>query len=228
VGGPGVGVEFKLDDLPEMNYTRHTKPYPSGEILIRGPAVFEGYFKNKKLTDETKTADGWLRTGDVGALTELKKLKIIDRAKNIFKLSQGEYIVPEKLERAYEQSTLIGCMFIHGESLRNHIVAIIYPDPEETKKFDLENGGSSMATHAERIKRECVIKKIETDLAVLAKNNNFNSLEKLKSNFVLVAEEFPQEKVLTPTLKLRRKNAREYYQEEIQMIYKRADSMINV
>lgn len=95
------------------------------------------------------------------------------------------------MERAYEQSVLIQTMFVHGDSLRNHIVAIIYPDPEETKKFDLENGGDSLATHADRIKRECVLKKIETDLAVLAKNNNFNSLEKLKNNFVLVADEFP-------------------------------------
>ena len=87
VGGPGVGVEFKLDDLEEMKYTRHSKPYPAGEICIRGPAIFKGYFKNLSLTRETIDEHGWLRTGDVGCLTEQNKLKIVDRVKNIFKLS---------------------------------------------------------------------------------------------------------------------------------------------
>ena len=90
-----------------MKYTRNSKPYPAGEICIRGPAIFKGYFKNLALTRETIDEHGWLRTGDVGCLTEQNKLKIVDRVKNIFKLSQGEYIVPEKLERAYEQSSLI-------------------------------------------------------------------------------------------------------------------------
>mmetsp|Transcript_1945 Transcript_1945/g.2824 ORF Transcript_1945/g.2824 Transcript_1945/m.2824 type:complete len:86 (-) Transcript_1945:421-678(-) len=85
-----------------MGYTKENKPYPAGEICLRGPSIFTGYFKNKKLTDETKDAEGWIRTGDVGQIMEGKKLKIIDRVKNIFKLSQGEYIIPEKLEQAYE------------------------------------------------------------------------------------------------------------------------------
>lgn len=87
VGGPGLGVEYKLDDLEEMNYTRHSKPYPAGEICMRGPSVFKGYFKNKKLTEETVDKDGWIRTGDVGCIIEKNKIRIIDRAKNIFKLS---------------------------------------------------------------------------------------------------------------------------------------------
>ena len=87
VGGPGVGVEYKLEDLPELNYTRNSKPYPAGEICIRGPSIFRGYFKNKQLTDEAIDKDGWLHTGDVGAIAEQNKLKIIDRVKNIFKLS---------------------------------------------------------------------------------------------------------------------------------------------
>mmetsp|Transcript_9579 Transcript_9579/g.16087 ORF Transcript_9579/g.16087 Transcript_9579/m.16087 type:complete len:158 (-) Transcript_9579:462-935(-) len=107
VGGPGIGVEFKLADIEEMNYTKASKPHPSGEVCIRGPAVFKGYFKNKALTEEVRDEHGWVRTGDVGSICEQNKLKIVDRAKNIFKLSQGEYIVPEKLERAYESASLI-------------------------------------------------------------------------------------------------------------------------
>ena len=108
VGGPSIGIEFKLRDVQELNYTRNSKPNPQGEVLIRGPSVFVGYFKNAELTEQTKDKDGWLHTGDVGELlSEGNALKIIDRIKNIFKLSQGEYIVSEKLERVYEQSTYL-------------------------------------------------------------------------------------------------------------------------
>ena len=107
VGGPSLGIEFKLRDVPELNYTRDSQPCPQGEVLLRGPSIFEGYFKNPELTKQTKDKDGWLYTGDVGQLNPGNSLKIIDRIKNIFKLSQGEYIVSEKLERVYEQSPFI-------------------------------------------------------------------------------------------------------------------------
>ena len=98
VGGPLESVKFRLMDLPEMSYLSADKPYPRGEVQMYGPLIFKGYYKRPDKTAEAFTDDGWFRTGDVAMLYPNGTLKIIDRSKNIFKLSQGEYIAPEKIE----------------------------------------------------------------------------------------------------------------------------------
>merc|ERR1711981_261592 len=89
-----------------------------------------GYYKDPLKTAETIDADGWLHTGDIGCWMGEGNLKIIDRKKNIFKLSQGEYIAPEKIENIYIRSGACMQVFVHGDSLQALLVVLVVPDPE--------------------------------------------------------------------------------------------------
>jgi len=126
VGVPLAGVDIRLEDIPSMNYLT-TDPNPRGEVLIRGPSVMLGYYKNKKATSET-VVDGWLHTGDVGRMNPNGTLSIIDRKKNIFKTAFGEYIAVEKIESAYTKAAAVGQVWIYGNSFKSFVVAVVVPD----------------------------------------------------------------------------------------------------
>ncbi|CAF1317974.1 unnamed protein product [Rotaria sordida] len=119
--------EVKLIDVPGTNYRSENN---QGEICIRGPNIFKGYYGDETKTREAVDEEGWLHTGDIGEWTTDGTLRLIDRNKHIFKLSQGEYIAPERLEDIYLRSRWVSQIFVDGRSTEATVVAIVIPDED--------------------------------------------------------------------------------------------------
>jgi long-chain acyl-CoA synthetase len=125
VGYPSYGGQIRWESVREMQYLTTDFPSPRGEVLVKGPFVFKGYYKDGEKTAEVLSPDGWYHTGDIGLVDQSGKLSIIDRKKHIFKLSQGEYVAPEKLENIYAK---IGQIFVYGSSMESYLVAVVVPE----------------------------------------------------------------------------------------------------
>jgi len=167
VGVPVGSSEIKLVDVAEMDYLTKDTP-PRGEVCFRGPIASPGYYKDPTKTAELIDKHGWCHTGDIGTLLPNGNVKIIDRKKNIFKLSQGEYVAPEKLENIFVQSKWVMQCFIYGDSLKSSVVGIVVPDPEALKEW------AKSQKRTEELPALCkdpeVVKLIQDDMAAVGKN----------------------------------------------------------
>jgi long-chain acyl-CoA synthetase len=199
VGGPVCNVKIRLRDIPEMNYLSTNNP-PKGEICFWGPSIMKGYFKNEEKTAEALPDGEWLRSGDVGVVHPNGSIQIVDRAKNIFKLSQGEYIAPEKLENVYVQSEFILQAWIHGDSLHDFICLFAVLDPVKLEAWCKDHNKEKNAA----LRDDALIAMINKDLMRLAGENKLNSLEKPKQYTLLVDPFTIENDLLTPTMKLKR------------------------
>ncbi|WVZ88020.1 hypothetical protein U9M48_034582 [Paspalum notatum var. saurae] len=218
VGSPIPSCEVKLVDVPEMNYTSDDQPYPRGEICVRGPTIFRGYFKDEVQTKEVIDEDGWLHTGDIGLWLPGGRLKIIDRKKNIFKLAQGEYIAPEKIENVYAKCKFIAQCFIYGDSLNSSLVAIVAVEPEVLKAWAAAEG-----IQYEDLRQLCADPRaraaVLADMDAIGKEAQLRGFEFAKA-VTLVAEPFTLENgLLTPTFKVKRPQAKAYFAKEISDMY---------
>ncbi|VAI37336.1 unnamed protein product [Triticum turgidum subsp. durum] len=140
VGPPVTAVEARLESVPEMGYDALSSA-PRGEICLRGHTLFSGYYKRPDLTEEVYS-DGWFHTGDIGEWQPDGTMKIIDRKKNIFKLSQGEYVAVEVLESAYTQSQLVASVWVYGNSFESFLVAVVVPEKQAIEDWAALNGKS--------------------------------------------------------------------------------------
>ncbi|XP_010261577.1 PREDICTED: long chain acyl-CoA synthetase 4-like isoform X1 [Nelumbo nucifera] len=218
VGPPVPNVDACLESVPEMGYDALSSK-PRGEICVRGNTLFSGYYKREDLTKEVMV-DGWFHTGDIGEWQPDGSMKIIDRKKNIFKLSQGEYVAVENLENVYGLVPAIDSIWIYGNSFESFLVAIINPNKQILERWAEENGISG--------EFNSLCENPKTKEYILGELTKIGREKKLKGFELIKAvhlEPFPfdmERDLLTPTYKKKRPQLLKYYQNVIDSMYKSA------
>jgi long-chain acyl-CoA synthetase len=200
VGKPLPNVEVRIAD--------------DGEILVRGPSVFKGYW-NKPMETENSFTDGWFKTGDIGNIDADGFLSVTDRKKDLIKTSGGKFIAPQPLENSLKHNALVAEAVILGDKRKFPAVLIApyFPLLEDWARANqiVFSSRQELVTHA-RVRElyEGIVAELNRDLA------RFEQLKKV----VLIADEFSAENgTLTASMKLRRRVVEERYREQIEVMY---------
>ena len=189
-----------------------------GEILVKGPNVMQGYYKDKERTKEVLTDDGWLKTGDIGELTGYDQsfLKITDRKKEMFKTSGGKYVAPQPIENILKSSVFVEQAMVVGEG-EKHPAVLIAPTFDNLKTW-CKKHNIPYTTNEEMVKNEKIRERIWRD--VQEKTAHLGKWEIPKKMELSPAEWTIETEELTPTLKLKRRNIFSKYKELIVGMYR--------
>jgi long-chain acyl-CoA synthetase len=199
IGKPFPGCEVKIAD--------------DGEILVKGPNVFQGYHKNEEATRET-IVDGWLHTGDIGEIDPDGFIKITGRKKDIIITAGGKNITPANLEAEIKQHPLVSQCVVVGDR-RPYLVALVTLDPDEAVAYAKDNGlaedpAQLAANGAVKAAIEAHVEKI---------NQNFARVEQVKKIAILPHDLSQETGELTPTLKVKRAVVAAKHEPEIEALY---------
>src|SRR6476620_3773099 len=199
IGRPFPGCEVRIAE--------------DGEILVRGPNIFQGYYKNEEATRET-LVDGWLHTGDIGEIDEDGYVKITGRKKDIIITAGGKNITPANLEAEIKQHPLVSQCVVIGDR-RPYLVALVTLDPEEAAAYGRDRGldSSPEALAANKDIRDS----IETHVEKI--NSKFARVEQVKKISILPRDLSQEGGELTPTMKVKRNVVADKYAADIESLY---------
>jgi long-chain acyl-CoA synthetase len=205
--------EFKIGTIGKPFPGCEVRIAEDGEILVRGPNVFQGYYKNEQATREA-IVDGWLHTGDLGAIDPDGFIRITGRKKDIIITAGGKNITPANLESEIKQHPLVSQCVVVGDR-RPYLVALVTLDPEEAVAYAGEHGlpedPAELAASGE------VRAAIEAHLAKV--NEKFARVEQVKKIAILPEDLSQESGELTPTLKVKRAVVADKHQNEIEQLY---------
>jgi long-chain acyl-CoA synthetase len=207
--------DFKFGTVGKPMPMCEIKIAEDGEILVKSPMMFSGYYKEPTKTAEIFDAEGWLKTGDLGSLDADKFLKITGRKKEIIVLSSGKNVAPALLENLLKENHLISQTFIYGDR-RNYLTALITLNQAETEAFartqKIEFASFTDLTEKEEIKK-IIAAQVEKTNARVSSSEAIRKFVILERDFQLDLGE------ITPTLKLKRSVIAEKFAEVLENFY---------
>ena len=187
----------------------------TGEILVRGSNVFMGYLNLPDKTAETLDADGWLHTGDVGAVDSDGFYRITDRMKDIIITAGGKNVTPSELENELKFSPYITDAVVIGDK-RAYLTVIIMVDHENVEKF-AQDADIPFSNYASLTRATEVQELIQSEIDRV--NKKFARVEQIKKFFLLDTQLTAEDEELTPTMKLKRKLVEKKYATRIEAMY---------
>ena len=219
--GTGVTCASRIDKVklgtvgPPLPETE-VKIAEDGEILVRSPGVFKGYYKNPEATKET-IKDGWLYSGDVGELDEDGYLKITDRKKDIIVTAGGKNITPQYIENKLKASSYINDAVVIGDN-RRFITSLIMIDEDNVVKYAQDNK-IQFSTYKDLTQSPDIIKLIQGEVNKV--NEALSRVEQVKKFTMLPKKLYEEDGEVTPTMKVKRKYVNEAFSDLIDAMYKR-------
>ncbi|MBW1942923.1 MAG: AMP-binding protein, partial [Deltaproteobacteria bacterium] len=202
VGPPITGTEVRIAD--------------DGEILVKSPSVFKGYYKNPEATAEA-LKDGWLYSGDVGEIDEDGYLKITDRKKDIIVTAGGKNITPQYIENKLKSSIYINDAVVIGDR-RKFLSSLIMIDEDNVVKYAQDNK-VQFSTYRDLTESAEIIRLIQSELNKV--NEELARVEQIKKFTILPKKLYEEDGEVTPTMKVKRKYVNEAFKDLIEGMYGR-------
>lgn len=223
VGAPLPCSYIKLINWPDGGYLITDSPMPRGEIVIGGPNVTVGYFKNEEKTNEVYKVDAngmrWFYTGDIGQFHADGCLEIIDRKKDIVKLQHGEYVSLGKVEAALVVSPYIDNIMLHADPFHSYCVALVVASQPAVEDWAVKQG-IVFADFSDLCQKEATLKEVHGSLVKAGKKARLEKFE-IPAKIKLLSEPWtPETGLVTAALKIKRDVVRKAFSEDLSKLYR--------